>query len=374
MALVDNLSIDYRIVAISILYIRTDVQSTSHDQDCPPMKWKPTAMHNMLLLLSISLPFAASSGLKAVQFGETRSAETLFPSSSLTSFSSSSIVPSLHDPRLIELNYTKPEVPSPELIEDDQTSIERLGFTDEKSSTRDTDMDDRFHNKDGNDWGPYVPIGVNDGQTQVRQAGPGGGLGKVPGYRGVIQIDCMNAPEVCKNAGFYQNCLRGAKGDFTKVLYTNGPTEDDEDEGTPVADKNRFNSGVSTSWSTPCRAWPFAQRFWHPPESVQGPFSKSGLQTDEWPMATMTTGPFNSKNPRSLRCMTNGENVAGSQEVMNFRRPEGRHYKTGGKWKHHRYGPEEPLLEGDTYNVNFNFDSFPKKGAKDYNKWAAIRA
>ena len=319
-------------------------------------------MHMMLLLLSLSLLFAVSSGLKAVQFGETRSAETLFPSSSLTSSPSSSIVPSLHDPELIEHNYTKPEDPFPDSIEDDQISIEQLELNDESSSSRGANMGDRFHNKDGNEWGPYIPIGVNDGQTHVRQAGPGGGLGQVPGYRGVVQMDCMKAPEVCKNAGFYQNCLRGAKGDYKKVLYTNGPKENDKK--TPVADKNRFNSGVSTSWSTPCRAWPFAQRFWHPQELSQGPFKKSGLQTDEWPMATMTTGPFNRNYPISLRCMTNTENRAGSQEVMAFRRPEGPNYKTGGKWKRFRFGPEEQLLEGDTYNVNFNFDSFSQEGSK----------
>ena len=59
---------------------------------------------------------------------------------------------------------------------------------------------------------------------------------------------------------------------------------------------------------------------------------------------------------------------------MAFRRPDGPNYIKGGKWKQHRLGPENPLLEGDTYYVNFNFDSFPKQGAKDYKEWAKIRA
>lgn len=217
---------------------------------------------------------------------------------------------------------------------------------------------------------------MHDGKTHVRQAGPGGGLGKTPGFRGVVQMDCKNSPEVCKNAGFYQNCLRGAKGDYTKVLYTNGPTEDAKVD-TPVADRSRFNSGVSASWSTPCRAWPFAQRFWHPQETRQKPLPDTGLETDEWPMATMNTGSWSKNNinhPISLMCMTHEQNVAGSQEVMAFRRPEGPNYVGSGKWKRSRLGPETRLLEGDTYHVNFNFDSFPKKGEKDYNHWAGIRA
>ena len=145
--------------------MHTDVRSTWYLHDCLTMRLKPTSMHMMLLLLSLSLLFAVSSGLKAVQFGETRSAETLFPSSSLTSPPSSSIVPSLHDPELIEHNYTKPEDPFPDSIEDDQISIEQLELNDESSSSRGANMGDRFHNKDGNEWGPYIPIGVNDGQT-----------------------------------------------------------------------------------------------------------------------------------------------------------------------------------------------------------------
>lgn len=334
-------------------------------------------MCKMLLILSISLLFAVSSGLKAVHFGETRSAETLFTPSSPTSSPFSSTIPDPPEAELINHNYTKPEDSLSESIEDVTTPIEQVEFTepiDEDLPKRGSEMNDHSHNEHDHSWGPYIPIGLNDGKTQIRQAGPGGGLGRVPGFRGVLQMDCRNAPHVCKNAGFYQNCLRGAKGDYTKVLYTNGPTEDDEDEGTPVADKNRFNSGVSTSWSTPCRAWPFAQKFWHPQQKNEVPLEKLNLQTDEWPMATMTTGPFNKNNPISLRCMTNKQNVAGSNEVMAFRRPMGPHYLTGGKWEQFRYGPKEPLLEGDTYYVNFNFDTFPKKGEQYYAETAKMRA
>jgi len=328
-------------------------------------------MHKMLTFLLISLLCVATSGLKAVPFGETRSAKTLFP------YPASSTIPSPYEPKLIEHDYTEPENPLPQSIEEDQTIIERLELSNESLTTRGFKLDNHFHDKNGDNWGSYVPVGLDDEKTQVRRAGPKGGLKQAPAYGGVIQMDCMKAPEVCKNAGFYQNCIRGAKGDYRKVLYTNGPLEDDDPKKTPVADTARFNSGVSTSWSTPCRAWPFAQRFWHPQETPQNPFPKSGLETDEWPMATMVTGPFGNNNPNhpiSLRCMTHDKNTAGSREVMAFRRPENPNYVGRGKWKKWRLGPEEPLLEGDTYNVNFNFDSFPKQGAKDYKVWAGIRS
>ena len=117
----------------------------------------PSSIHNMLLLLSISLLFAVSSGLKAVQFGETRSAETLFPSSSLTLPLSPSIVPSLHDPELVGSNSTKPDDTVSESADDDETLMEQLEITDEGSSTRGINIDDHSHNKDSDDWGPYVP-------------------------------------------------------------------------------------------------------------------------------------------------------------------------------------------------------------------------
>lgn len=324
-------------------------------------------MPKMLLLLSISLLFAVSSGLKAVHFGETRSAETLIPSSSPFS----SVVPSSYHPELIENDYMQPEDPLPESIEDHQSIIEQPELNDESLPRRGFKMNDHFHNKVGDDWGLYVPIDLKGEKTVVRRAV---GLEKRGTPRGVLQFDCKLAPQVCKNAGFYQNCIRGAKGDYKKVTYTNGPTEDKRVVGTPQADINRFNSGVSTTWSTPCRAWPFAQRFWHPQDLPKSPVPKNGLQTDEWPMAIMETGDFGKVPVISLRCMTSTENSAGARQVTNFRRPSGDTYKAGGKWELSRLGDKEELGLGDTYFVNFNFDRFPKPGEKDYQKWKDIRA
>jgi hypothetical protein len=324
----------------------------------------------MLGLLPISLLFAVSSGLKAVRFGETRSAETLMPFSSSSMNPTSSITPSFNDPELIEHDYIPPEDPLPELIDDDQMMVEHLELTDEGLPKRRFRMDDHFQNKVGDDWGLYVPIELEGEKTVVRRAE---GLEKRGQARGTIQFDCKLAPQVCMNAGFHQNCIRGAKGDYKKVIYTNGPTEDSRVMGTPQADENRYNSGVSTMWSTPCRAWPFAQRFWHPQDLPKSPVPANGLQTDESPMATMKTGDFGTVPPISLRCMTSTENKAGARQVTNFRRPEGPTYKKGGKWEKYRIGGTGELGLGDTYFVKFNFDSFPKPGAKDYKEWRDIR-
>lgn len=321
----------------------------------------------MLIVLPISLLFAVSSGLKAVPFGETRSAETLisFPSPS------SSIVPKFDHPELIDNDYSQSDDPLYESIEDDQPMVEHLELTDEGLPKRRFKMDNHFHNKVGDDWGLYVPIELEGDKTIVRRAE---GLEKRGQARGTIQFDCKLAPDVCRNAGFYQNCIRGAKGDFKKVIYTNGPTEDRRVVGTPQADENRYNSGVSTTWSTPCRAWPFAQRFWHPQDTKKSPVPENGLQTDEWPMAIMETGDFGKVPVVSLRCMTSTENKAGARQVTNFRRPSGNTYKVGGKWEWSRLGGKGELGLGDTYFVNFNFDSFPKPGEKDYQKWTEIRS
>ena len=67
----------------------------------------------------------------------------------------------------------------------------------------------------GDDWGLYVPIDIDwDGvKTVVRRAV---GLERRGVNRGVVQMDCLKAPEVCKNVGWYQNCLNDAKGDYKK--------------------------------------------------------------------------------------------------------------------------------------------------------------
>jgi hypothetical protein len=318
----------------------------------------------------MSLLRAVSSGLTAVPFGELRSAETLFQYSSPSPFPSPYPTPTTIEPlshndtkyvRLLDDEDIDRDVSTAQSVPDHHLVLKLALDNHESPDTR-----------RGDDWGLHFPTGLGEGRTVVARAG---GLEKRGAFRGVLQMDCKNAPEVCKNAGFYQNCLVGAKGDYTKVLHVNGKRENYPDKKTPIADKARYNSGVSTSWSTPCRAWPFAQRFWHLQDTSKNPVPDKGLETDEWPMATMNTGSFNKNRPISLRCITHDENVAGSNEVMAFRTLKGGgNYVGRGKWKHHRIGPEQPLDTDDTYHVDFNFDSFPKPGEKDWKEWNDRRA
>lgn len=123
---------------------------------------------------------------------------------------------------------------------------------------------------------------------------------------------------------------------------------------------------------------------------------KMSIQTDEWPMRTMKTGPFNNQSPLiqvSLRCMDNKNNVAGSNQVMDFRRCRGP-YKPKGSYEskklvtsdrplaHLRQAPinkktglkecEDPD-EDDTYIVTFNFDNFDMNKEEDVNLRKQVR-
>lgn len=180
-------------------------------------------IQRMLRLLTISLLFAVSLGLEAVSFGETKSAETLFQAST----------PS---PTQLNNELSEPTSESSEHNEDLSESERVAGRTW-------FNMDDHFHNKDGDEWGLYVPIELAGGTTVDRRA-----IEKRAQKAGVVQIDCSMAPEVCRNAGFYQNCMMGAKGMYWKVTYKNGPLE--PSNNAPKTDRNRYNSGVSTTYST----------------------------------------------------------------------------------------------------------------------------
>jgi hypothetical protein len=168
--------------------------------------------------------------------------------------------------------------------------------------------------------------------------------------------------------------LRGAKGDHKKVLYTNGPQKDEE-----FSMDNRYNSGVETSYATPCNAAPFAHLSYDrwvgaslsgsKLDKKTGRLRYIGLQTDEWPMAAFWTDNFdsNAQIPQvSLRCINNANNSNGGQSIMNFRRCHGE-YKAGGEWEAHRYGAAQErkqckeLDEGDTFQVYFNLMMFDVK-------------
>jgi hypothetical protein len=103
-------------------------------------------------------------------------------------------------------------------------------------------------------WGGFVPYGEEDDQTLVRR----GLFKRAPAYRGTMMMDCKRAREACQNACWYQNCVRGAQGSTTAVLYTYGGNDWDSVEYA----QNKVESGVDVTESTPCRRWPFGQLFW----------------------------------------------------------------------------------------------------------------
>jgi hypothetical protein len=280
----------------------------------------------MLQLQLIPLLITVTAGLKAVPLGEIRSAETLSSSPSLST--SPAPLSTLTNTDLFLHNDTKQaRSPSETLIDGDETETQSP-IDDHAVPNHGFDMDTHFHNKDGDDWGLYVPIELKGETTVVRRSV---WLEKRAQYCGIVHMDCRKAPEVCMNAGYYQNCMRKAKGNYQSFTYTNGPLEDDENIGTPQANENRYNSGVTTSWSRPCRAWLFAQKFWHP-QDPKGLGPVLDLRTDEWPMAIMKTGIVGQMVSVSLRCMTAAANSAGGREVTDFRRPTGPNYLPGGRW------------------------------------------
>lgn len=197
--------------------------------------------------------------------------------------------------------------------------------------------------------GPEV-VDVTEDSTIVRR---GSGLEKRGTFMRVVQIDCHQYPLMCKNVGWYQKCLRQAKGDYTKVTYTNGPEEKGRHK--PIAEKKRLESGVTVSWATPCNARPFSQRTY-------------GLQADEWLMAMFENVDFDpqARIPQvSLRCMDGTSNGGGASQITNFRRCWG-DYAESGKWAHWRQSTILPsgdkeclhLVTGGTLHVQFNFDDF----------------
>lgn len=172
-----------------------------------------------------------------------------------------------------------------------------------------------------------------------------------------MQIDCLVAPEVCQNVGWYQNCLHEGR----VRTYKEGRGSDDK--------TNRVQSGVKTSNGTPCKTWPFGQMFWDTyPFNENNPRpAELELQTDEWPMASMKNAAFDpTADPpqRSLRYMIGTSNGGGGKAWTNFRRGHG-HYNRDGKWTHFRpsLGPNQPLVPDDTFEVQLNFESFKENNA-----------
>ena len=318
-------------------------------------------LHHLLLLL---LPVAALANLKAVTYGEISSAQTLFPAPEPTNIQGFVTDDSKNGTNLVHVTW--------------RSDLHDLSVPAELQDAICND-DPNFHeNLDINPAQPDHATSGNltDDKLERRAFLQSNQPPRVRAFRGTMQIDCYKAVEVCRNAGYYQNCLRGAAGNNQLVKYYNGPYTDQ------FADDNRLNSGVTTDWGTPCNAWPFAQRFWHPQYPPKKK-NKPPLNTDEWPMATMYNQEFDehATTPHvSLRCMESNENQYGSTAWTNFRsckgpyntNPKNAGYKKyKGMWARHREGLCRDMANGDWFYVNFNLDAFPNPVTKpaDQAKW-----
>jgi hypothetical protein len=354
---------------------------------------------------------AGFCGLVIVPCGKVWSTQTLFPSptpspvsilsglSTPASFSTSSPTSVSTHYELAQHHGASQDLLPLQSADDDVDEIPQPDSLSKILPEHTFDNDNQSHDKSGNESDFDVSINQTEESTVGRRAlGP-----KINGkFMGTVQIDCLQAPLVCQNAGWYQNCLNGARGNYKQILYESGPMESlRKVKKTSFADDNRYNSGVTTSFATPCNAAPFSQLFYdrlkggHPLTATNTDKNTKkpktvwvGLQTDEWPMASLwnpTFDPQASIPQVSLRCMDHVNNVVGGTFITTFRTCEG-HYKpkgpyglkdskTGkramikedGKWAKYREAPIDPktkfkecqfLEEGDTFYVNFNFDAF----------------
>lgn len=220
-------------------------------------------------------------------------------------------------------------------------------------------------------FGQYRTTGINAHQTLVRRSHD---LMKRGTFRGVMQMNCLDASEACQNACYWQNCIKGANGDSTRHTYKLGRRDK------KVKEENRVQSGVKVSRGTPCKTWPFGQRFWDSYNFKDGSKQHvvgdrfSYLETDEWPMAAMQNENFDpNADPNiaqhSLRCITGATNGQGGEYLNAFISGFGpyseKDAKTGqrGIWRdlplqRARLDPDTELVEGDEFHVEFNFDSF----------------
>jgi hypothetical protein len=213
------------------------------------------------------------------------------------------------------------------------------------------------------EFGLFHATGLNDHQTLARRVNVLQGRQVV--HRGVMQMNCLEAPEACQNACYFQDCVQGANGDITKYEYKYG-------DGNPrTANLNRVQSGVTTNHGRPCRNWPLAQRFWDSYQFTTMPNvistdPSTSLETDEWPMASMHNEPFDtSADPsvaqHSLRCITQASNGAGGRMLKDFHRGDAS-YEGNGIYANLAPGQQRlgqgPIQQGEKFFVNFNFDSF----------------
>lgn len=260
-----------------------------------------------MLVLFLLLPCALSAGLKAGPYGHIEPAQTLvaFPAPSAT-----------NDPSANRTTSTRHNTYQPFQAPD--TEYGRLVL--------DIDLGDPDTSDDDYDqFGQYLPIGSTEDTTMIQRAGI---LQKRAAFRGTMQIDCLEAPEVCQNACWYQNCLMGAQGSITAVTFQDGGRNSARDSANPL------QSGVTTTHGRPCTSWPFRQKFWdtYPFNTNPSQRSETYLEPDEWPMASFENPAFDpTADPpqHTLRCITGLSNKGGARVWTNFCRGNGP-YAEGG--------------------------------------------
>jgi len=344
----------------------------------------------MYVLSILLLPCVASYGLKAVSYGVHTPVETLFPravpatnipathNNSGTSDMSQNVRPPqpASEPwgNSVSTTHGSTNENAEELEDDEDEFDDYTGENDTDGTSKngkETEEDHVVHEDQ------YVPVGNAGDRTLVHHAG---GLEKRTTHRDTTQINCLDAVEICQNVGYYQNCMRGADGRSDVVLYYNGPSGKTGQGPTTAEIKNRVLSGVSTNWGTPCRSWPFGQKF-----HDQYPFRKGGnvkkgekyVETDEWPMASMQIP--GADRSVSLRCMTHTANDKGAKAWQNFRRGEGPYNPNAvipkGKPPnpdlsgHRLQNAGDKISIGDDFFVNLNMDAFDAVGTNsDHDK------
>ncbi|KAK4507119.1 hypothetical protein PRZ48_000853 [Zasmidium cellare] len=283
----------------------------------------------MLSVLLALLPLAASHDVKPIEFGRPAPIGTLI----------SLPTPAASNERPINKSEQQPYIHLENASVDQIQMIMDADFA---------EIDDSL--EDSSEFDQYVPIGTTDDTTLVRR---GNGIEKRAAFRGTMQIDCLEAPEVCQNACWYQNCLNDPT---TPIRYQDGGRNSGRDSA------NRLQSGVTVSRGTPCQTWPFGQMFWDTYQFNPNPVkdSEKYLETDEWPMASFENPAFDeTADPpqHTLRCITGQSNKGGARAWTNFRRGHGP-YAAGGKWEKFRNGAKTHFVRYDEFNVEFNFDSF----------------
>lgn len=67
----------------------------------------------------------------------------------------------------------------------------------------------------GDHFDLYVPYDDMNEMTLVKP-----GLTRRATFRGTMMMDCKRSLEACQNACWYQNCVKGARGDPSRAPYT----------------------------------------------------------------------------------------------------------------------------------------------------------